>query len=194
MTRASLTVLAAVFLSSGCGTYSMLRSADTLPEGRVELNAGIAANAFGEVIPVGQAAIGVHDRVELLAQWELWNAFAEARVGLLNSERDGIGLTVGVGGGAGSTALEETTDELLDIENDAVMTGSIAIGKRWDWFELTLGNRTMWLVPNFWVNSTRVGLRFNAGPHFRFIIEGGATVHHGAFAVGEGTVGIGTGW
>jgi len=183
-----------MFASLSCGTYSVLRSADTLPKGQVELNAGLAANGIGEVVPVGQVAVGVHDRVDVFAQWELWNAFAEARAAVFKSELDGIAVTIGIGGGVASTALEEASDTLQGVENDAAMVGSVYIGRRFDWLDVYLANRTLWLVPSFTLNSTKLGVRLNASEHFRFIIEGGATVHHGAFTLAEATVAIGTGW
>lgn len=194
MNRTCAVVLAACLWWSGCGTYSMLRSAETLPAGKAEVNAGMAANGFGEVIPVGQIALGLSDRIEVLGHFEVWNVFAEARGAILKNDRDGLALTVGVGGGAGSTALEETADELRDVKNDAALTGSVAVGKNWSWLDVYLSNRTMWLVPSFFVNSTRLGVRLKANRHVRLILEGGVTVHDGLFAVPEATVALGTGW
>lgn len=194
MKHACAIIVVACGLLAGCGTYSMLRSADTLPEGRGEINVGLAANGFGEVVPVGQAAVGLSDRFELIGHFEVWNAFVEGRAALFKSDRDGFALTLGLGAGAGSTALEEATDELLDIQNDAAVTGSVALGKQWSWLDVYLSNRTMWLVPNFYVNTSRLGFRLKANRHLRLILEGGVTVHHGIFAVPEVSVALGTGW
>lgn len=184
----------ALALLLGCGTYSILRPPDTIDPGSAELNAGLAVNSIGEVIPVAQGAIGLADRIELVGQWEVYNAFAELRGQILDSDEHGVGLTVGAGGGVGFTALELVSDELEDVQNEGAATVSAVIGRKMKRLDLYLGNRTMWLVPSYLVNTTKAGVRLKAGPYFRLILEGGMTIHHGWLVLGEGTLAIGLGW
>lgn len=86
--------LAALALSGACGTYSLVRPAETLPGGRVELSAGVAASQLGEANTVLHAAVGINDDIGIMAQNEVWNTFGEVRYGVLHEKPNGISLAV----------------------------------------------------------------------------------------------------
>ena len=172
----------------------MVRPARTLAPGTVEIAAGIAVSEL-EANPVGHVAVGVGDRVEVLAQNEIWNTFAELRYQVL---RDGpVDLAVGAGGGYAVTlvsALTSSGDH--DTLTGAAGTVSISAGHSWGRVSLTLGNRSFFLTSGYVATSTRLGLRVRAVGRLGFLVEGGATVHAPldalslAFVVGEGTGGL----
>jgi hypothetical protein len=192
MKRLFVLLLASVSVSA-CGTYSMLRPADTIPRGAFEVNAGLAANGLGEVLPVVQGAIGLADRLELVGQYEIYNGFGELRGQVLDSRQHGVGLTLGVGGGVGFT-FAEALGEDEETVNDGAATASLVIGRELGSVDLYLGDRIMWLIPSYAVNTTKLGVRINAGRYFRVIAEGGATIHNGGAVLAEGTVAIGLGF
>jgi len=66
---------------TGCGTYSLLRPADTLKRGELEMTAGAAFNTLPEMTLVGQAAFGLADWLELGAQYEMYSALGQLRFG-----------------------------------------------------------------------------------------------------------------
>ncbi|HVV82057.1 MAG TPA: hypothetical protein VHE35_03215 [Kofleriaceae bacterium] len=189
-------------LLGGCGTYSLMRPAETMREGRVELAAGIAASSIGEANTVVHAAYAITDDLEIDAQNEVWNTFVELRYGLLHERDDGLSLAVGAGGGEAITLVSAAGDALDgdDADNGAAGLVSVAIGKRFGPVDLTLGNRTFVQVGSFFMSSTRAQARFAIGDHFGFILEGGATVHAPirepdlALAIGEGTGGFWVGF
>jgi hypothetical protein len=192
--RLGLVVVAAL---AGCGTYSFVRPADTLPEGKVDLAAGLAVSQV-EANTILHAAVGVTDDVEILAQNEVWNSFVEARYGFLHSDENGLGLTVGAGAGYAVTlisALTSSSDDEYDSVDGSAATVSLALGKRWPSASVTLGHRTFWLTAGYLASSTRLSLRWYIGERAGLLLEAGATAHmvvedlSGAFVIGEGAFG-----
>lgn len=186
-------IVLAVF-ASACGTYSMVRPARTLAPGTVEVAAGLAVSTL-EANTVGHVAVGVSDRVEVLAQNEIWNTFGELRYQVLRG--GAVDLVLGAGGGYAMTliaALTSSGDH--DTVTGAAGTASIAAGHSWGRVSLTLGNRSFFLVSGYVATSTRLGLRVRAVGRLGFLVEAGATVHAPldapslAFAVGEATGGL----
>lgn len=149
--------LAAAF-AAGCGTYSMVRPASTLPAGKIEIAGGLATSALGEVNTIAHGAYGVTDRVEVLVQNEVWNTFGEVRFGLLDDETAPVSLAIGVGGGAAVTLLSAVAESDMRVDG-GVGVASVAVGRRWDRFELTLANRSFVFVEGFIATSTRLGVR-----------------------------------
>lgn len=186
--------LALLALVASCGTYSMIRPARTLPPGQVEVAAGVAVSEL-EANSVAHVALGLDDRVEILAQNEVWNSFAELRYQVLRG--GALDLVVGVGGGYATTLLAQlsSTGE-HDTFRGAAGTASLAVGHTWGRLSITLGNRSFFLSPGYLASSTRVGLRVRAVGPLGFLIEGGATLHAPlgnlttAFAIAEGTGGL----
>lgn len=164
----------------GCGTYSMVRPAETMRAGRVEVAAGLAASAIGEVNTILHGAYAVTDDVEVVAQNEIWNTFVEVRYGLLHERDDGLSLAVGAGGGQAVTLVSAIGDEVDadDADGGGAVQASVAVGKRLGPIDLTLGNRTFVQVSgDFLMSSTRLGARGAIGDHFGLMVEGGGTVH-----------------
>jgi hypothetical protein len=181
-------------VATGCGTYSMVRPAQTLPPGKVEIAAGLAASEL-EVNTVVHIAVGVADRVEILGQNEIWNTFGEVRVQVLRNAP--VDVVVGAGGGYAITFLSALTSSGdHDTVTGAAGTASIAIGRDWGSLALTLGNRSFFLASGYLASSTRAGLRVKLGSHLGLLFEGGATVHAPlgaldvAIAIGEATGGL----
>lgn len=171
-------VLAAAAM--GCGTYSMVRPAETMRAGRVEVAAGLAASAIGEVNTIIHAAYAITDDVEVIAQNEIWNTFVEGRYGLLHERDEGLSLVVGAGGGQAVTLVSALGDELDtdDADGGGAVLASAAVGKRLGPVDLTLGNRTFVQANGvFLMSSTRLGVRAGIGDHFGLMLEGGGTVH-----------------
>lgn len=180
--------------ASGCGTYSMIRSADTLPQGKLELAGGLSASNLGEVNTVAHAAYGLTDHVELLAQNEIWNTLGELRYGILHSRRDPIGLAVGVGGGQAVTLVSAVSGGNENF-NGAAACASVAVGKELGPVTVTLMNREVLFFGGYLATATRLGLRLRATEHLGFLVEGGATVHTklsvgAALVIGEATAGL----
>jgi type IV secretory pathway TrbD component len=181
-------LLAIAACATGCGTYSMVRSADTLPRGKLELAGGLAASSL-EVNTVAHAAYGITDRVEVLAQNEVWSTIGEVRYGFLHSKSSPLGLAVGVGGGQAFTLLSAFSG------NAAAASASIAVGRDFGRVTLTLGNREILMFGGYLASATRLGARLRMSEHFGLLLEAGATVHTKlslgtALAVGEGTAGV----
>lgn len=196
MTRAAL---ALVLATAGCGTYTLVRPAETLRQGKVELSAGIAASQLGEANTVLHAAYGITDDVEVLAQNEVWNSFVELRYGVLHErEGDDVSLAFGVGGGRAITLVSAVGDALDSDDADAGMAGlvSAAVSKRAGAVEFTLGNRTFLQAGDFFMSSTRLAARLAIGEHFGVMLEGGGTVHAPiehpdlSLFIGEGSAGF----
>ena len=182
----SLIVASVVSPLAACGTYSQIRTGKTLPAGAFELSAGVAANGVPEVNPVVQGALGISDRVEAVAHYELQNAYGELRVGLLKEESQGLNLAWGVGGGFGGRAGDDLVD---DGVTNPLLTTSLAVSRSiGELVELYVAGRATWLVPDFSVLTARGGLR--VGKKVFFYGEGGVSIHDG-FPIGEGTGGIG---
>lgn len=201
MSRMSIRTSASLaLLCAGCGTYSMVRPANTLPKGEVELAAGLAASQLGEVNTILHAAYGVSDRVEVLAQNEIWNSFVEVRYGILKQPESDVGLVVGAGGGFAVTVLSAVAEGDSETVEGGAGTVSLGVGRRWGNAELTLGNRTVIFGAGFLASSTRLGLRFYAADHFGLMLEGGGTAHTATWAdgatigIGEASVGFFFGW
>lgn len=191
--------LVALALTGACGTYSLVRPAETLPAGRVELSAGVAASQLGEANTVLHAAVGINDDIEVLAQNEVWNTFGELRYGVLHEKPNGISLAVGAGAGRAITLISAVGDALDADEADAGAAGvvEVAVGKRLDRVDLTVGNRTFYQFGGgFVMSSTRAAVRFAIADSFGLMLEGGGTVHAPIDAldvslfIGEGSAGF----
>lgn len=191
MSRMSIRTSASLaLLLAGCGTYSMVRPAQTLPKGEVELAAGLAASQLGEVNTILHGAYGITDRVELLAQNEIWNSFVELRYGILKQPDSDVGLVVGAGGGYAVTVLSAISEGDSETVEGSAGTVSLGVGRRWDNLELTLGNRTVIFGAGYLASSTRLGLRLYAGRRSGFMLEAGGTAHTATWADGA-TIGLG---
>lgn len=190
--------IGALVMAAGCGTYSLVRPAETMRAGKVELAAGVATSQLGEANTILHAAYAITDDVEILAQNEVWNTFVEARYGVLHERDDGLSLAVGVGGGQAITLVSAVGESLDadDADNGAAGLVSVSVGKRLGPVDLTVGNRTFVQVGSFFMSSTRGQARFALGEHFGLMLEGGGTVHAPlanpdlALFIGEGSVGF----
>jgi len=191
--------LVAAVAAGGCGTYSLMRPAETLPAGRVEVAVGAAASQLGEANTVLHGAVGITDDIEALAQNEVWNSFAEVRYGILHERPNGASLAVGVGGGRAITLVSAVGDALDSDEADGAAAGtvSVSVGKQWDRIAVTIGNRTFIQANgNFFMSSSRAQVRLAATDHFGVLLEGGGTVHAPidhpdlSLFIGEGTLGL----
>ena len=189
--------------ASACGTYSLVRPAETMPAGRVELTAGVAASRLGEVNPVFHGAVAITDDVEVLAQNEVWNSFAELRYGILHTRRHGLALAVGAGAGRAITLVSALGEELDldDADGGAAGLVSVAVGKQWAHLDLTLGNRTFVQTSgSFFMSSTRAVVRLILSRHVGVLLEGGGTVHaptdqpDASLFIAEGTLGFWVGF
>ncbi|MCE9576852.1 MAG: hypothetical protein K8W52_27140 [Deltaproteobacteria bacterium] len=197
-----LVSIAVLGLTSACGTYSLVRPAETMRAGKVELAAGLAASQLGEVNTILHAAVAITDDLELDAQNEFLNSFVEARYGILHNAPDGLALAVGLGAGRAITLVSAVGDELDGDTADAGFAGvaTVSVGKRWGAVDLTIGNRTFVQSGNFFMSSTRLAARFAIGAHFGLMAEAGGTVHAPikepdlALFIGEGSVGFWTGF
>lgn len=192
MSRFALLV---VGLASGCGTYSFVRPAHTLPQGQVEGALGVAASSL-EANTVAHLAVGLGGGFEVLAQNEVWNTFGELRYQLLKG--GDVDLTVGAGLGYAVTLISaiDTSDEEYDSTEGGAGMVSIAAGHTWDKVSLTIGHRSMFLDGGYLAASTRASFRaLLAGP-LGLLLEGGATVHapldgiDAAITIPEATVGF----
>jgi hypothetical protein len=167
-------------IASGCGTYSLVRPAETMRAGKVELAAGLAVGAIGEVNPIVHGAYAITDDVEINAQTEVWNTFVEGRYGILHERDNGLSLAVGVGGGRAVTLVSLIGDEVDPDDADGGAAGLVSafVGKRLGPVDLTLGNRTfVQFGGDFFMSSTRLAVRLAIGAHFGLMVEGGGTVH-----------------
>lgn len=192
MSRFALVV---VGLASGCGTYSFVRPAHTLPQGKVEGALGVAASSI-EANTVAHLAVGLGGGFELLAQNEVWNTFGELRYQLVQG--GDVDLTVGAGLGYAVTLISsiDTSDDDYDSADGGAGMVSLAVGHSWDKVSLTLGHRSMFLDGGYLAASTRASVRtLIAGP-LGLLLEGGATVHasldaiDAAITIPEATVGF----
>jgi hypothetical protein len=194
--------LIAIVGCSACGTYSLVRPAETMRKGHLELSAGLAASQLGEANPILHAAYAFTDDIEVIAQNEVWNAFVEARYGLLHDAPNGLSLALGVGGGRAITLVSAVGESLDADEADSGAAGlvSASIGKRLGNVDLTLGNRTFVQSGRFFMSSTRLAVRLAIGSHFGLMLEGGGTVHAPiespdlALFIGEGSLGFWVGF
>jgi hypothetical protein len=174
----------ACLLVAGCGTYSMVRPARTLPKGQVELAAGLAASNLGEVNTILHGAVGLGDRVELLGQNEIWNSFVELRYAILKDEPahgDAVGLVVGAGAGQAVTLVSAVTEAGEEESNESIDGAaglvSASVGKTWGNTTLTLAHRTFFLQGGYAASSTRLALRLAVSGGFGFFAETGGTAH-----------------
>jgi hypothetical protein len=193
LARAAITL--AMVLTTACGTYSMVRSADTLREGRVEIAGGVAVSQL-ETNTILHGAVGITDRIEVLAQNEVWNTFGEVRFGIRHSDEGPLAIAVGVGGGYAITLLSALTSSGdHDEAHGAAATASVAVGHDWGPLAVTLSNRSFLLAVGHLASSTRAGVRLRiAGPLGAFV-EGGATLHAslslgGGLWIGEAAGGL----
>ncbi len=182
--RAAL--LCALAAGAGCGTYSLLRPADTLSAGHFELTGGCAVNTVPEAVPVAQAAVGLTDWLEVGAQYETYSALGQLRFGLLSSEKHGIAIALAAGGGFASVWEELGTD--ANYHQSGGPLAGLTIGRRFDWFEPYLGGKVLVLFDSgYTITSLRAGFRIILFDHLVLGVEGGATFHHNFLVVGEGT-------
>ncbi len=201
-TMSRLATIAILSLASACGTYSLVRPAETMRQGKVELAAGLAASQLGEVNTILHAAVAVTDDLELDAQNEFLNSFVEARYGILHHADDGLALAVGLGAGRAITLVSAIGDELEGDSADAGFAGiaTVSVGKRWGAVDVTIGNRTFVQSGSFLMSSSRVAARVAIGGHFGVMVEAGGTVHAPieepdlALFIGEGSLGFWTGF
>ncbi|MBN2496494.1 MAG: hypothetical protein JXR96_18010 [Deltaproteobacteria bacterium] len=177
-------------LLPGCGTYSVLRPADTLEEGSFAFTNGVAANSLPEAVYVAQASVGLLDWLELDAQYEVYSALGQLRFGVLHSEEHGVALALSAGGGAAS--LWDSLDTTADVLDFGAITAGVTIGRRWAFFELYGGWKGLLLVPGaYFINTAKLGFLFTLFDHFLIGLEGGCTAHHSFFVLGEGAVHLG---
>lgn len=189
-TRALSLALAACCCSTttGCGTYSLLRSADTLSKGQFEISAAITGNTLPEVLGAVQGAVGVTNWLELGAQYEVYSALAQVRFGVLSSEKHGVALALAAGGGFASAWTSAWRSQ-------GTVLGGFTIGRRWSYFELYLGDKCLFLIPDsYFINTGKLGVRFTLWKHLLLGAEAGATLHHGYLVVGEGALQLGVNW
>ncbi len=175
---------------SSCGTYSVLRPADNLRAGQVELSGGAAMNSLPETVFVGQANVGVTNWLELGAQYEMYSAAGWMRFGILNTDEHGFALALSGGGGAVSVWDKVDSEELHGFGR-AVM-GGVTIGRRIKILEPYVAYRIFYLpglVTS--VQAIKGGLRLTGWNKFFLGLEGGATIHYGAVTVGEGAIALG---
>src|SRR5262249_48548071 len=142
-----------------------------------------ATNGLGEVVPLGAAAIGVTDWLELEGQYEVYSALGEGRAALLNSEQHGIALAVGGGAGGASGHAD-------DLAGSTGGLGGVVIGRRFSRVDIYVADRFIYLVDGYTINAIRGGGRVAFGPIF-VGAEGGATLHQGVLWLGEGTLILG---
>jgi hypothetical protein len=179
---------------SGCGTYSTLRPATVAPPGHVELGAGLAANQLGEVLPVLDGRAGIFPRVEIGGHYEVYSGFAEARVQALAQETAGVSLALGLGGGFGTTLIDEVGEALDGAEDpDPAVFASLGISRRFGVVEPYVAVRSAALLGTGFVNAPTGGLTFHLGRHVGISLEGGASIHtrEGAsLAIAQGALGV----
>jgi hypothetical protein len=168
-TRASAfatAILVTAVASGGCGTYSLLRPADTLPAGRVDLGAGVAVSSLPQTVAVAHAHVGLADWLEVGAHYEVYSAFGEARLGVLSTSRNGFALAVG--GGAGGVRTLGW--------GPAAMT-SVTVGRRFGDLDVYLGNRFVYAPGRATIDATKLGARLTLRDRIYVGVEGGATWH-----------------
>ncbi len=155
---------------------------------------GIAINSVPEAVPVGQAAIGIFDRLEIMGQYELYSALAGVRIGLLSSADNGIALALQLGGGMASIGSSLDAFSGDDTTMDPALLGGLVVGRRFGLHDIYISYRGLAVDTEilgvqgiYLLNSVKAGGRLFAGRHLFLGIEGGATFHHDFFVVGEGT-------
>lgn len=176
--RHALALLAAA--TAACGTYSLVRPAETLPKGRVELATGVAASQLGEANTILHAAVGLTDDLEAYIHNEFLNTYGEVRYGVLHNASDDVALAVGLGFGRAITLVSAIGDTLDSDSADGGTAGvaSVTVGKRLDAIELSVGNRTLIQTDGgFLMSSTRLQIRATVSPHFGLLGELGGTTH-----------------
>lgn len=181
-------------LFTACGTYSVLRPADNLEAGRVEITGGLTANTIPEVLPVMKGNVGLTDWLEIGAQYEVYTLLGEARFGLLSSEAHGIALALGAQGGmvsryTGSTGFADATTEFA-------AGPTLTVGRRWDIWEIYLGGKALsnFESSGFGIVSGKLGARVILIPTLFLGAEAGVSGHFwggSGVAVGEGTLSLG---
>lgn len=171
---------ASVLMSSliSCGTYSTIRSADTLNKGQIEGNLGLGVNQFGEGVPLARASVGLTNRLEASAHFETYSALASLRYGLLKSKSSPIALSLGVEGGTHVFLRGGLNDNL---ENELIGV-AFSIGKAWKWGDLYLSHKSfisgIGNSRNFYFSTNRLGSRLNVSDFFLIGFETGASIHH----------------
>ncbi len=182
----------------GCGTFSILRPADTLSKNNSEFSFGMAANSVGGVQPMLQWNYGLSNQIELGAQYEVYSYLLGARYGLLSSEKHSFAAACGLSVGQ----INEVTQFGFSANSSGtwINTGAIipelTIGRRWRSLELYLGYRAFFGFAYNWsytIGTIKLGTRFPIEPHIFFTLEVGEThtVTSGLFfQVIEGTAGF----
>jgi len=194
-------VAAFAMFAAACGTYSAVRPARTLRPGHVEVAGGLAASTLGEVNSIAHGAVGIADRLEVLAQNEVLNTFGELRFAIINPDLEHhapFGLVVGAGGGRAVTllsALDQAGDH--DTYDGGVGTVSLAAGLNGQRVSLTLAHRSFFFAGGYLAASTRLAVRLRVAGDLGVFLEGGGTVHavldnltDTAFFIGEGAAGL----
>jgi hypothetical protein len=190
---AVIAIALCAWTATGCGTYSLLRSADTLKKGQFEVSVAATGNTLPELLGAVQVAAGVTDWLELGAQYEVYSALAQARFGVLSSEKHGVALALAVGGGASSLWTSALSDPHHEFSPTA--TAGFTIGRRWDFFELYLGEKCLFLTPEkYFINTGKLGVRFTVWKHLLLGAEAGVTLHHDFLVLGEGALQLGVKW
>ncbi len=198
---ARIALLSLLLLLCRCGTYSVLRPADNLPQGRVEIQAGAAISTIPELLPVLKADVGLTSWLEAGVQWEVYTALIGARLGILRSERHGIALAVGVQTGVADIFRIDLLNN-RDWSDRFVIAPNLTIGRRFnDHFEIYIGGKALIDVAASaptQVLTGKLGARWTVNEVAFLGAEGGVSFHQllGAAyqAVGEGTGTIGVGF
>ncbi|OGQ87718.1 MAG: hypothetical protein A2289_24705 [Deltaproteobacteria bacterium RIFOXYA12_FULL_58_15] len=168
----------------------MLRPADNLRAGQVELSGGAAFNSLPEAVFVGQANVGITDWLELGGQYEIYSAVGWTRFGLLNTDNHGIAVALTVGGGAAQIWDSLNTDEWSDFEG--AVFGGVTLGRHFGVIEPYVGYRIFYFPGlETTIQTIKGGLRFTGWETVFLGVEGGATVHHALLTLGEGALVVG---
>ncbi len=185
--------LTCLFFFNGCGTYSVIRPADNLKRGELEISGGITYNNLPELNCVAQINYGLNDWLEIGAQYEVYSTFVWSRFGLLNTDDHGIALAIGVGGGSASIIKPLDNDDTNHF-SDAALLGSLTIGRQFGQFEPYFGYK---FIPVFYENYTytinvvKLGTRFSFHDNCFAGFEGGVSFHNSLTTVGECAISLG---
>ena len=192
-----LCTLAASLATSACGTFSVMRPADNLKAGQVEISGGLTVNSLPDANPVLQANVGVLDWLELGAQYETYSAEGWLRFAPLSTDDNGLALALSLGAGGLNTIGWSSDEHSLDDSWTPTLMGGATLGRRFaDWFEPYIGVRLFYLASSeIALTTVKGGMRFTPARWswgaFWLGLEGGATFYDGLFAVGEGTAALG---
>ncbi len=178
-------IAVAVFLS-GCGTFSVVRPADTLKSGQFEASGGLTANHLGEFLFVGKGDFGITDWLEVGAHYEVYSYLIGLRAGLLHTDDHGFALALGLQTGR-TLRLLKVIFSSNDTSSEGAFTvaPSLTLGRRWDQFEPYLGMK-VFLFPSHmdiggadfdYIFSGKIGFRFYPSEKIFLFFEGGPSIH-----------------